>query len=591
MLDIKRREKYSNMGKTVNKSNIAIDINFDINTLNLMCVYIISKNTSIRRSNLISMRNLFSIINPELYEIDTEKNIRYNFIQKGLIARLEENLKDPYLIIKSINGGILDTNVVDPENLQHELSNDELRWIDKTISESLKYSFLYNHIDEMQDIVTRFKSADYINKSSIAKDWEDYIVRSMNKIRSVKVEGKSEATFSLSRNFEDNIRDIHADLTSPTSMIYTGMQGFNELTGGGLYSGRTYMLFGLPSGGKSLALLQLAYQIKKYNKNIKTKDPTKIPCVVLLTQENTVKETVDRLFNMSVMGNDIRDYNPEEIIRLLRQEGELYLSNDSPVDILIKFKPSKSIDTSYLYTLVEDLEDEGYECICLIHDYVKHIRSAYKQADLRLELGQVVMEYKVFSSLKDIPVISASQLNRDGARTIDAAAQSNKADLTRLLGRSNIGESMLMIENLDWASIVNIEKDNNGDSFLVFKRIKMRYKSTYRDYICQPFVSKDSIRIIEDLYLPVPAFKESTKTGASESNLYTGNANKKIITNAPRKGLSDIISDKRAKSTDVNIFDKMESKISAHHINDIFEPENKYTCPFEIVEVENRDIA
>src|SRR5699024_11195592 len=178
--------------------------------------------------------------------------------------------------------------------------------------------------------------------------------------------------------------------------------------------------------------------------------------------------------------------SPEEAIQKMRIEGELYLTDESPIDIIIKFKPNKSEDTSYLYTLVEDLEDEGYECIAVVQDHAKRIRSTERNPDVRLELGDIINELKTFAMLKDIPVITNSHLNRDGARTIDANATKSKADLTRLLGKSNIGESMLMLDNIDYACIINTEYDSENHKYMVFKEIKTRVK-TFRDYICQTF--------------------------------------------------------------------------------------------------------
>ena len=181
------------------------------------------------------------------------------------------------------------------------------------------------------------------------------------------------------------------------------MQGFNQLIGGGFENTRLYLLLGVTGGGKSLSMLNIAYQIKKYNKNFKPKDPTKIPCVVYLTMENSVTETIQRLFEICV-GDDMRNYSPEDIEYKLRTEGELYLTDESPIDIIIKYKPNRSEDTSYLYTLTEDLEDEGYEVICLIQDHIKRLRSVENQPDVRLELGNVANEMKTFAIIKDIPV-------------------------------------------------------------------------------------------------------------------------------------------------------------------------------------------
>lgn len=518
-MNLARRQKYANSGKTISKTDKTININFDLNVLNLMCSYVVSENRNVRRSHLINMRNLFELMDIGVYINDIEKMKRIDFIKKGIEARLIKNIKNPILIIKYINGGIIDENTFDISVLV-SLSNEELSWIDETISESLKYAFIYNDMDRMIDICTRFKAADFISRGAIVNEFEVLINEIQTKFRKVRVESLSEVPFTLRNGaFEEVMADIHEKLTNPSSMLQTGMQGFNELTGGGLFSSRVYMLLGMTGVGKSLTLLDIALQIKKYNKHYIPKDPTKIPVVLYMTMENSVRETVQRLFTMST-SKDITKYSCDEVCDMLRKDGELYLSDDSPIDIIIKYVPDRSVDTGYLYTMVEDLEDEGYEVICLIQDHIKRIRSCYKQTDLRLELGAVVNEFKTFANIKDIPVITNSHLNRDGARTIDEGLKSNKADLTRMLGKANIGESMLMLDNLDCSFIINVEFDADGNKYMVFKRIKMRYQASSRDYICQPFKQNNAIKLVEDLYEALPLFRDSLKPRPDEVKLY-----------------------------------------------------------------------
>lgn len=204
----------------------------------------------------------------------------------------------------------------------------------------------------------------------------------------------------------------------------------------------------------------------------------------------------------------MKDHTIDEVLQMLRNDGELYLTGDNPIDLIIKYKPNRSVDTSYLYTLVEDLEDEGYETICMIQDHVKRIKSVAGNPDLRLELGDVVNEMKTFAIIKDIPVITDSHLNREGAKVIDQASTRSTMDLTRMLGKSNIGESLLMLDNIDLGIILNKEYDSEGNEYMVFKNIKERVQ-TYRDYICQPFHKDNPIKLVEDFYSPMPVFKES----------------------------------------------------------------------------------
>lgn len=545
MVNIERRKKYSKLGHTNVHNKNKIKLKFDLEVLTLMCCYILSENQNIRRSHLINMRNLFDILDMDIYLNDSEKMKRINFIRKGLEGRLQKGLINPYLIIKYINGGIFDDDIIDPENLKYILSTNELDWINQTISQSLKYLFMHSNIDNMIDLCARFKSADYHSISTVVEEFEELIDVFKAEFRRNKVESSNEITFSLQPGvFENNIMDIHQQLTHPSSRLYCGMQGVNELFGGGLENGRCYFFFGMSGTFKSGLLLTIAYQIKKYNKNYICKDPSKRPAIVLLTMENTIKETVERLFNLSTVSEDIRSYDPETVIKMLQQQGELYITDDSPIDIIIKYKPNGSVDTGYLYTLVEELEDEGVETICMIQDYVRRIRSAYKQPDIRLELGEIVNEFKVFASIKDIPLLSAAQLNREASRTIEVATQANKADLVRLLGRSNIGESTLMLDNLDWASLINIEYDNMGTMYLGFNRIKMRIKCSSRSILYQPFVKDNSMKLLEDFYSPLPLFKETLRDNINLSSNISSTNNSRHTT---VKDINEILMERKAK--------------------------------------------
>ena len=78
-MNLERRQKYAG-SRTVTNSDTQIDINFSIDTLSVFCSYVLSENKNIRKSHLINLRNLFDIINVDLYKNDIEKMKRLNFI-------------------------------------------------------------------------------------------------------------------------------------------------------------------------------------------------------------------------------------------------------------------------------------------------------------------------------------------------------------------------------------------------------------------------------------------------------------------------------------------------------------------------------
>ena len=442
--------------------------------LQMFVLYILSGNKSIRRSHLMNLSTLINSYDPNGYKNDPEKQEMIGFVQRGLDARLNHNLSDPQLILFHINGNISDND--DISNYR-ELAASDIQWLNQMVSDTIAQAHIFHETDKMIDICTRFQTAaPGAEKARIAKEFETEVSEIQNTFRRNKNESAEDEIFSLQDDiFEERMRESYNELANPSRKLMLGNQALNELFGGGLEETRVYTLLGLPGEGKSMSLLNFALMIKKYNKKVKTKDPTKRPCVVVLTMENRITETISRLFGMSLKTNQrMTEFTVDDVMRQMREEGKLVISDDDPIDIIIKFKPAKSVDTSYLYTLVEDLEDMGLECICMIQDYIGRIRSAERIADVRLEYGAIVDEFKIFAALKQIPVVTASQLNRDASKHIDDGRKQNKSDLVRMLGRSNISESILILNNTDGAFVLAPEKDYNGNQWIGWQRIKKR---------------------------------------------------------------------------------------------------------------------
>lgn len=517
-----RRDKYRN--NPIKNKDLKIDVNFDISTLDLMCSYIVSNNQNIRRGNIINMRNLFLIIDMNNYANDTERLARIDFIKKGIEARLEYNLTDRNMILSHITGGI----GIPVNDVFKEINNDELKWINATISQTLKDSIIYNDVDKGLALFTKFKSTEYAYRGPIVKEIEQFINEMQVKFRRARADDGSSMQFSLvGDEYISAMRETHKQLSSPCNRLIFGTQALNILTGGGVEAERVYTLLGLPGEGKSTTLIDMAIEIKRYNKNYVCKDPTKKPCVVLFVMENSIKETIQRIFNMCV-GVDMLNYTEDEAIEILKTQGQLHVSQDDPIDLRVIFQPNLSVDTSYMYTMVEDLEDEGYETICVIQDYLKRIRSVDGNfgGDLRAQLGAIVNEFKIFATLKGIPVITASQLNRDATQHVDEGRAKNKADLVRLLGRSNVGESNLILENSDWIGLIAPEYDIDGNKYLGMQRVKSRY--FIPDNITTVFIPyiNGTIKFVEDFYSQVPVHKITLRP---DMNNGIENKNKGIV--------------------------------------------------------------
>ena len=244
--------------------------------------------------------------------------------------------------------------------------------------------------------------------------------------------------FSLEDDiFDQVIEDSVTKLKDRNRIFVTGIQRWNTILAPGYLSKRLYTYLAFPGKGKSTILLKSAIDIRKYNPNIQTKDPDKRPAVLFLTLENDIPETIERLYNMAIDSDDIRNYTPKQIKKKIRQGG-FKLSGDNNIDIIIKEYKNRELDTNDLYTLIQDLADDGVEVITLIVDYLKRIRPAEKADSEKTELKNITNELKELAKFFDIPVITAQQLNRTSASVVDAAIQAKKEDVTKLVGRDGI---------------------------------------------------------------------------------------------------------------------------------------------------------
>ena len=503
-----RRNKYlkENISSQSNNYNFKIDLKFDITELDLMCAYIVSNNRSIRRGNIINLKNVFNIMNMDIFGNDQECLARIDFINKGIDARLNKNLVSSDMILRDITGGLGVGNAFS----FRELNNTEIAWVNDNMSNILKYAHFQVEADPGLALLTKLKSSDYASRGQVVQELEQWVANLQNKIRRSRSDNLEDLTFSLiGDRFIECMTETYRQITSPGNNLVFGTQALNLLTGGGLQAGRVYTLLGLPGEGKSSTLLEMAIQLKKYNKNYVCKDPTKRPCVVLLVMENGIKETVQRMFSMCIHKN-MEEYGESQMMDVFLNTG-IHISDDDPIDLIIKYKSNLSVDTSYLYTMVDDLEDEGYEVICVLQDYLKRIRSVDGSfgGDVRLQYGAIVNEFKTFAVAKNMPLVTASQLNRVATTSIDQARLKNKSDLVRLLGRGNVGESNLILENSDWIALLATEINPvTGEKYLGMQRAKSRYyiPDIYCAYM--PYV-KDSIKLVEDVYMPHPVHKNT----------------------------------------------------------------------------------
>lgn len=425
-----------------------LKIKFDINTLNMILAFIYKDSVLKTRKTLSNISRLMNALDESLY-IDTPAlSKRIWVIKTSLHAKLVEGIESPTAILSYCKdnedcdeyaSGIIDTI----NNLK--ISHDESKYLIKKLDDALEFGYTVTVKDIMLDLLHKVDDGEFKSYKGLSDDLYA-IANSFINIKRASSSLDSDNTFSLeSEQFEHVVEEAVQRLKDRNRIFYTGIKRLNALLSPGYMSKRLYTYLAFPGKGKSTILLKAATDIKKYNGTIQAKDPDKSPAILFLTLENSIEETIERLYNMTIDSDDIRNYTPKQIKTKFRKEGGLTLSSDNNIDIIIKEYKNRELSTNDLYTIIEDLNDSGKEVIALIVDYMKRIRPAERADNEKQELKNITNELKDLAKYFDCAVITAQQLNRSGASVVDAALQANKEDVTRLVGRDSIAGAWEML--------------------------------------------------------------------------------------------------------------------------------------------------
>jgi len=225
-----------------------------------------------------------------------------------------------------------------------------------------------------------------------------------------------------------------------------------------------------------------------------------------LSLENDMAETFERIIN-NKFDNKLKgiELSTEDFVEQINHYFKT--ENEGKVNIFFKYRPNKSCTTLEIEAMLDEIEDSGFECRLLIVDYLKRMKSLDPACNTeeRLRLGEVVNDLSVLAKTRHMPVITASQLNREASKRVEDDKSSRKIGVTKNLQISHIGGSWDINENTDVGIIINIEEIelSSGEVIKVlgFKRTKFRGEGGSPIYFLHPFEENNGIKLKEDLNL------------------------------------------------------------------------------------------
>lgn len=505
-----------------------IELKFNISMLDRVIIALLT--TLSNKKFVKNVHTLFNIISRESYVTDIEKEIRVYLINKMTALILEKNLSTTEELLSELNvdGKFYNecTTILN-EYCDAYLSPEDLAMVDEVVSSQLKYGIIEKKTDALIDAINGIKAEAYDDFNTEIQRVEDMVADISANFRKVR-ESIEETKYDI--NLSDDLlvsklQEIIDEEKNPSSRIKTGIQHFNEMLGGGFEAERLYCLMAVAKGFKSGLMLNIAMWAKKYNK-IKAKDPNKIPVIVYVSMENTIKETLKRSCVYS-FGNGFKFslYTSKQIQEMLVQS-EIASKDGCQIEML--YRPDKSITTADLNGILDDLEKEGKECVMLILDYMNRIRPANirKNSETRFELSDISNELSTIAKVRSIPVITATQMNREAFRLLeDAETFDEKVAAANRMGASQIGESIAIVQNVDMAIILNrinnTVKNEKGqteyeDKYLLINCVASRGNTPTVNKFQIRFANGNDLRLVEDFYEEHPLTTQTVEQGISQ---------------------------------------------------------------------------
>jgi len=167
--------------------------------------------------------------------------------------------------------------------------------------------------------------------------------------------------------------------------------------------------------------------------------------------ENSIDETIKRIWSHAFGNNsEMSQYEPAQAARMLEEQRIFTPNKPDLPELVIWHRSTKSINTADMNAMLDDLEKEGKECVFLVQDYVKRIRSTVNHKELRFELSIVSDEFSSIAKEREIPILTAMQMNRDAFRQYEASTtMEGQISAVEKMGASNVGESIDLIQNVD----------------------------------------------------------------------------------------------------------------------------------------------
>ena len=486
----------------------------------LMIIKVLSSDITVNRRSLANIKRFLTIIDRDYYcrsenieamllVCDLLVSIRtknpHGVSLDSLTYKVENLLVDPYdkvrdeLIIPQINVS------------KDELPEDDLEYITNSLDQNLKFSYILDVKDNLIELTNDIETSSYTDFPTLLHQYRDLVTGIMNFFRSTDSSSMTnEIVHTGDPTFLDILYDTYEAIRNPASALQTGWQALNSALGprGGFQNKNLYCLHANTNSFKSAMLLHISRMIKEYNAGRvieEFKRTGKIPTILHISMENDNDEDNERLYKTVVKKDLGKCTSREELNQSWEHNfGNQNNEEENPIDISFLHVDARSLSVDEIDVIIENLEEEGYRVIACVVDYLGLIKPRMEDMgkDNRLQLKNIADDLLSLAKNRDIPVITAHQINRSGGAVLTNLKNQGGVNAISQMTNEFIGESYGIEQAVSWSAFIDIEI-HGEDRWLMFKRNKSRYKNKFGT---ETFVMKirDGIIIDDDIYLSTP---------------------------------------------------------------------------------------
>lgn len=445
----------------------------------------------------------FVLFSRALSEYPSTKSIYYQTAHR-ILAYFERDIRSYTLIMNSMDEEGEDSEIVKNVKYFHDnptiKTQSELTELCVLLSDYVKYAKLLKNKNSFVKAMDLLDDEDAPVKET---------VNAIYQISTKMVEAYNVSNIAaVSHQFDsDNIEGMKTvvaqtkDSRSADKCIITSFKGVNMLLSPGYLSGCVYVWAGLPGNYKSGMLLQGHVDTCLYNEHIKNTLNGKQPISIYISMENSMAQTVRRLWSLLYPMADMASYTVDEIVDMINEK----LTSKGFRSVLLYYGYREK-STADIANIIRSFNTETTEVVALFFDYLKRIRPASRdevaRASEKGELNAIMNEFKTMAIQFNIPVVTGHQLNRMAAQAVDhAAAQGGYNKSAEVLGRSQIGSAIEVLEVADFLGIVNIEQSGDQKDLMLkaAKRRDVEKEGSDITAIRQPFYSQDSFALQPDI--------------------------------------------------------------------------------------------